>query len=374
MNLDFSDEQKQLRDQVRRFLSEQCPPTAVRAILEGGESYDKSLYAGLAELGVLGAAIPEEYGGVGLGHLELCVVAEELGRVLAPVPVASSIYLSAEFLLLAGSESQKSEWLPKLASGEAIGTFAMVEGQGRTKPESIKARVSGGKLSGEKMPVADGGDADFAIVAARDDKDDVSLYIVSLTGEGVTRKALESIDPTRGQARITFDNAPVEPLGNPGDGWHIATQVLDRAAVLMAFEQLGGADRALEMARDYALDRMAFGRPIGSFQAIKHILADMYVSATLARSNCYYGAWALSSGASELPVAAATARVSATTAFQHCSKNNIQVHGGMGFTWAFDCHLYYRRSNGLALALGSLSTWESQLIERMSSGNVEAAA
>lgn len=374
MNLDFSDEQKQLRDQVRRFLSEQCPPTAVRAILEGGERYDKSLYAGLAELGVLGAAIPEEYGGVGLGHLELCVVAEELGRVLAPVPVASSIYLSAEFLLLAGSESQKSEWLPKLASGEAIGAFAMVEGQGRTKPESIKARVSGGKLSGEKMPVADGCDADFAIVAARDEKDGVSLYIVSLTGEGVTRKALESIDPTRGQARITFDNAPVEPLGNSGDGWHIATQVLDRAAVLMAFEQLGGADRALEMARDYALDRMAFGRPIGSFQAIKHILADMYVSATLARSNCYYGAWALSSGASELPVAAATARVSATTAFQHCSKNNIQVHGGMGFTWAFDCHLYYRRSNGLALALGSLSTWESQLIERMSSGNVEAAA
>ncbi|MBU1288705.1 MAG: acyl-CoA/acyl-ACP dehydrogenase [Alphaproteobacteria bacterium] len=374
MNLDFSDEQKQLRDQVRRFLSEQCPPTAVRAILEGGERYDKSLYAGLAELGVLGAAIPEEYGGVGLGHLELCVVAEELGRVLAPVPVASSIYLSAEFLLLAGSESQKSEWLPKLASGEAIGAFAMVEGQGRTKPESIKARVSGGKLSGEKMPVADGCDADFAIVAARDEKDAVSLYIVSLTGEGVTRKALESIDPTRGQARITFDNAPVEPLGNSGDGWHIATQVLDRAAVLMAFEQLGGADRALEMARDYALDRMAFGRPIGSFQAIKHILADMYVSATLARSNCYYGAWALSSGASELPVAAATARVSATTAFQHCSKNNIQVHGGMGFTWAFDCHLYYRRSNGLALALGSLSTWESQLIERMSSGNVEAAA
>lgn len=374
MNLDFSDEQKQLRDQVRRFLSEQCPPTAVRAILEGGERYDKSLYAGLAELGVLGAAIPEEYGGVGLGHLELCVVAEELGRVLAPVPVASSIYLSAEFLLLAGSESQKSEWLPKLASGEAIGAFAMVEGQGRTKPESIKARVSGGKLSGEKMPVADGCDADFAVVAARDEKDGVSLYIVSLTGEGITRKALESIDPTRGQARITFDNAPVEPLGNSGDGWHIATQVLDRAAVLMAFEQLGGADRALEMARDYALDRMAFGRPIGSFQAIKHILADMYVSATLARSNCYYGAWALSSGASELPVAAATARVSATTAFQHCSKNNIQVHGGMGFTWAFDCHLYYRRSNGLALALGSLSTWESQLIERMSSGNVEAAA
>jgi alkylation response protein AidB-like acyl-CoA dehydrogenase len=141
----------------------------------------------------------------------------------------------------------------------------------------------------------------------------------------------------------------------------------------MAFEQVGGADRALEMARDYALDRMAFGRQIGSFQAIKHLLADMYVSATLARSNAYYGAWALSAGAAELPLAAATARVSATQAFQHCAKNNIQVHGGMGFTWAFDCHLFYRRSNALALALGSLSTWESLLIERMRETNTEAA-
>ena len=374
MNLDFSDEQKQLREQVRRFLSEQCPPTAVRAILEGSDRYDKALYSGLAELGVLGAAIPEEYGGVGLGHLELCVVAEELGRVMAPVPMASSIYLAAEFLLLAGTESQKSKWLPKLASGEAIGTFALVEGPGRARPESISARVTGGQLSGVKMPVADGCDADFAVVAARDEKEGVSLYIVSLTGEGVNREDLETIDPTRGQARITFDKAPAELLGSPGQGWHVATQVLDRAAVLMAFEQLGGADRAMEMARDYALDRMAFGRPIGSFQAIKHMLADMYVSATLARSNCYYGAWALGSGAAELPVAAATARVSATTAFQQCSKNNIQVHGGMGFTWAFDCHLYYRRSNALALALGSLSTWESQLIERMSACNVETAA
>lgn len=374
MNLDFSNEQKQLRDQVRRFLAEKCPPQAVRTILEGEETYDKALYAGLAEMGLLGAAIPEEYGGVGLGHLELCVVAEELGRALAPVPVSSSIYLAGEFLMLAGSENQKSEWLPKLASGEAVGTFALTEGQGRARPEKIATRVAGGKLSGTKIPVADGCEADFAIVAARDEQDAISLYLVTLDGEGVTREALETIDPTRGQARLTFDNAPAELVGSSGDGWHIATQVMDRAAVLMAFEQLGGADRALEMARDYALERMAFGRPIGSFQAIKHILADMYVSATLARSNCYYGAWALSSGAAELSVAAATARVSATSAFQHCAKNNIQVHGGMGFTWAFDCHLFYRRSNALALALGSLSTWESELIERMSAGNIESAA
>ena len=179
------------------------------------------------------------------------------------------------------------------------------------------------------------------------------------------RKALQSLDPTRGQAEIKFDGTPAEPLGPANEGWSLLSQVLDRAAVLIAFEQVGGADRALEMGRDYALDRMAFGRPIGSFQAIKHMLADMYVAATLARSNSYYGAWALSTNASELPEAAATARISATQAFQHCSKQNIQVHGGMGFTWEFDCHLYYRRSNALALGLGSLSYWEDRLIDRM---------
>ncbi len=374
MNLDFSDEQKQLREQVRRFLSEKCTSATVRNILETDETCDRGLYAGLAELGVLGAAIPEEYGGVGLGHLELCVIAEELGRAIAPVPVSSSIYLAAEFLMLAGSEEQKSSWLPKLASGEAIGTFAMVEGSGRASADKISANVSGGKLTGTKLPVADGCDADFAVVAAKDEAGGLSLYLVSLTGEGVTREVLETVDPTRGQAKLTFSGAPAELLGVAGEGWDIVSKVMDRAAILMAFEQVGGADKSLEMARDYALERMAFGRQIGSFQAIKHMLADMYVSATLARSNCYYGAWALSSNASELPVAAATARVSATTAFQHCSKNNIQTHGGMGFTWEYDCHLYYRRSNALALALGSLSTWESLLIERMAADNSGKAA
>jgi len=373
LNFDFSDEQKQLRDQARRFLADRSSPAAVRAILEGPEPYDRELWKGLGEMGFLGAAIPEEYGGVGLGHLELCVIAEELGRAVAPVPVASSIYQAAEALLVAGSEDQKQAWLPKLASGEAIGTFAIAEGIGRATEKSVKATVSNGKLTGVKSPVADGDVADVAIVAAREGGK-VSLYIVELTGAGVTREVVDSIDPTRSQAIVTFKDAPAELLGTAGDGWRIAADVLDRAAVLVAFEQVGGSDRALEMGRDYALDRMAFGRPIGSFQAVKHLLADMYVSATLARSNAYYGAWALSTGSSELPVAAATARVSATQSFQHCSKNNIQVHGGMGFTWAFDCHLYYRRSNGLALALGSQSTWEDLLIDRLQQRNDAPAA
>lgn len=369
MNFEFSEDQKQLRDQARRYLTEQSPPKAVRAVLEGTAPYDKALWKGLAEMGFLGVAIPEEFGGAGAGHLELCVIAEEIGRALAPVPFASTIYLAAEAIMLAGSDAQKAKWLPKIASGEAIGTLALFEGVGNPSHKAIKVSASQGAVSGTKTPVADGAIADFAIVAARTGSTgreaDIGLFIVELNGDGVTRKPLANLDQAHGQAEITFDRAKAEPLGAASEGWSILTRVLDRAAVLMAFEQVGGADRALEMGRDYALDRVAFGRPIGSFQAVKHILADMYVSATLARSNCYYGAWALSTDAGELPEAAATARISATQAFQHCSKNNIQVHGGMGFTWEFDCHLYYRRANVLALTLGSLTYWENQLIDRM---------
>jgi alkylation response protein AidB-like acyl-CoA dehydrogenase len=374
MNFDFSDEQKQLRDEARKFLAEKCPPKAVRAVLDGKATYDRDLWKGLAEMGFLGVAIPEAYGGAGAGHLELCVIAEEMGRALAPVPFSSTVYLAAEATLLAGSEAQKQKWLPKIASGEAIGTLALFEGKGSPSPQAIKLSASGGSLNGIKKPVPDGAIADFAIVAARtaaSGRDtDISLFLVDMKAQGVDVKALSNVDPTRGQAEITFKNCKAEPLGAAGEGFSVVSQVLDRAAVLLSFEQVGGADRALEMGRDYALDRIAFGRPIGSFQAIKHMLADMYVSATLARSNCYYGAWALSTNASELPEAAAAARISATQAFQHCAKNNIQVHGGMGFTWEFDCHLYYRRANATALSLGSMSYWEDVLIDRMRKRNV----
>lgn len=369
MNLDFSDDQKQLKESLRRFLADKSPPRVVRTVLEGQAPYAREVWTGLAEMGVLGAAIPEEYGGVGLGYLELCVTAEELGRSLAPIPFSASIALAAPFILAAGSEEQKRRCLPKLASGEWIGTFAYAEQPGEVTPARIATHVSGDRLSGTKVPVPDGDVADIAVVATRDgagtDARSLSLHLVELSGEGVARTRVETIDPTRGQARVVFTNAAAEPLGAAGEGARVISEVLDRAAVLAAFEQVGGADRALEMGRDYALDRFAFGRQIGSFQAIKHMLADMYVSATLARSNAYYGAWALSSNSAELPQAAAAARVSATQAFQHCARNNIQVHGGMGFTWEFDCHLYYRRAHALALSLGSLSHWENLLIDRM---------
>jgi alkylation response protein AidB-like acyl-CoA dehydrogenase len=376
MNFEFSDDQKQLRDEARRYLAEHSSPKAVRAVLEGKAPYDKELWKGLAGMGFLGVAIPEEYGGAGAGHLELCVIAEEMGRAIAPVPFSSSIYLAAEAIMIAGSKEQKQKYLPGLAQGTTIGTLALFEGTGNPSHAKIKTSVAQNKISGTKKPVPDGSIADIAIVAARTGSSgretDISLFIVDLKGAGVKRSDLQGLDPSRNQAEVVFDGAAAEPLGKAGEGWATLMQVLDRAAVLTAFEQVGGADRALEMGRDYALDRIAFGRPIGSFQAVKHILADMYVSATLARSNCYYGAWALSTNAGELPEAAATARVSATQAFQHCSKQNIQVHGGMGFTWEFDCHLYYRRSNALALSLGSQSYWEDELIDRMRKRNAAA--
>ena len=376
MNFDFSDEQKQLKDQARRFLADKCPTQAVRAVLEGPQPFDRKLWQALAEMGYMGTAIPEQYGGLGAGYLELCIIAEELGRALAPVPFASSIYLAAEFLLAAGSDAQKKAWLPLLASGEKIGCFAHAEGAGRVSPATIQLRASGNRLNGTKMAVLDGDVADFAVVTARaaggDQARDISLFLVDLNGPGVTRSTMQTIDPTRSQAKLSFDGAIGEPLGAAGEGWWLVSAVLDRAAVLTAFEQIGGAERALEMARDYALERIAFGRPIGCLQAIKHMLADMYVTLTLGRSNAYYGAWALSTGAALLAEAAATARVSATQAYQQCARNCIQVHGGMGFTWQFDCHLHYRRSNALALSLGSQSQWEDLLIERLQARNAAA--
>jgi alkylation response protein AidB-like acyl-CoA dehydrogenase len=366
MNFDFSDDLKQLRDQARRFLSEQCPPAVTRRSLDGQESYSAELWRAIAEMGWIGAAIPEEYGGAGIGHEGLCVLAEELGRVVAPVPFASTAYLAAEAILLAGTEAQKREWLPRLADGSAIGCFALAEGTGNPDPASIRARVAGGRLSAVKQPVTDGGIADLAVVVARDEANRLALFLVELNG--VARRDLKTLDPTHNHARLEFTATPAQELGE-GGGWELVQQLLDRAAILVAFEQVGGADACLRMARDYALERYAFGRPIGSFQAIKHKLADVYVALELARSNAYYGAWALSANASELPVAAATARVSAIDAFHLASKENIQTHGGIGFTWQADCHLFYRRSKHLALVLGGAPFWKNRLVSLIEARN-----
>lgn len=370
MNFEFSEDQNMLRDQAQRFLAENCAPSLVRKVLNSEAGNDPDLWKKIVEMGWTATVIPEDQGGLGLSYLELCVMAEELGRACAPVPFSSSVYLATEALLLAGTPEQKETWLPKLAAGEAIGTFAMAEGPGRTTAKSLQTKAAGAKLSGTKVPVPDAGIADLVVVlAGHKGGDGGALYLVPTDQSGVKVETVPTLDPTRGHGKLSLDKADAEPLGKPGEGLALTNKLLDRAAVLYAWEQVGGATAALEQAREYALGRYAFGRPIASYQAIKHKLANMYVKNTLARSNCYYGAWALNTDAAELPVAAATARVSATQAYYFASKENIQTHGGMGYTWEFDCQFYYRRAKLLSVTIGSESQWQDKLIAAVEHSN-----
>src|SRR5262245_48961636 len=293
MNFDFSDDQKLLQRTAREYLSEHAPLSVCRAVLESDASYSETLWRGVAELGWLGTSIPETYGGSGFGRLEMAVLAEEVGRALAPIPFSSSMYLAAEALLRFGSDAQKKKYLPRLASGEAIGTFAYAEHAGLQTAKSLATTLEGGKVSGTKIPVPDGDIAHFAVATAKG-KSGPALVLVDLTGDGVSRRKVESIDASRSLASIELKKAPADVLVAEGKGWEAAEQLLDRAALLMAFEQIGGAERAFDITREFCLGRYAFGRPIASFQALKHRMADMYVEIQLARSNAYYGAWALS--------------------------------------------------------------------------------
>ena len=366
MNFEFSDEQNLLREQALGFLQENCPMSAVRTILDGDAPCDRELFAKIAEMGWTATVIPEEFGGLGLSYLELSVIAEEIGRAVAPVPFSSSVYLATEALLIAGNQAQKEKWLPKLATGEAIGTFALAEGPGTPRADRLTTTANGDRVVGTKLPIADGDIADFAIVVTRADSGDgASWHLVEL--DGVSREPIQTLDPTRSHAKLTLDN-DAELVGAAGTGWANTERLFNRAAVLYAWEQVGGSQAALEMAKEYANGRYAFGRPIAGYQAIKHKLANVYVKNTLARSNCYYGAWALDTNADELPVAAASSRVSATQAYYFASKENIQTHGGMGFTWEFDCQFFYRRAKLLSVNIGSEASWQDKLISAIEAG------
>ncbi|MDZ4373745.1 MAG: acyl-CoA dehydrogenase family protein [Phenylobacterium sp.] len=368
MNFDYSDDQKFLKNEARKFLDANCSTAHVRKVLDDdGKPYDAALWTAVAGQGWLGAAIPEEHGGLGLGHIELCAIAEELGRAVAPIPFASTVYFLAEAVMLAGSDAQKAALLPRIAAGDLIGCVATSEGPGPVSGGSVQASVSGGKLAGAKLPVTDGDIATHALVLAKEGGQ-LGLYVADLSS-GVTREALKTLDPTRDAAKLTFNGAAAERLGGAGEGLALLEQINDRAAVLLAFEQTGGADKALEMAKAYALERYAFGRVIASYQAIKHKLADIYIKNELARSNAYYGAWALNTNAPELPVAASAARIAASEAFWFAAKENIQTHGGIGFTWEIDAHLYYRRSRQLALVAGAPRVWKERLVSQLERRN-----
>ena len=364
MNFDFSDDQKTLQRTVREYLERECPLKQCRSVLEAVEpSYSQKVWRGAAEMGWLGAAIPEQYGGEGLGHLELVVIAQEVGRALAPIPFASSIYLVAEALLMFGSDTQKEKYLPRLASGALIGTFATSEGSGRLLSRAAHTRFVQGCVHGTKLPVPDGAQAGLFLVTVQK-ADGIALALVEV-GDGVSASPVRTLDPSRPQAKLVFDGARAELLGVDGGDVRSIERLLDRAAVLFSFEQLGGAERAFSITREYTMDRFVFGRPVASFQAIKHRLADLFVDIELARSNVHYAAWALASGAGELATAAPAARACASEAFDLAAVEMVQMHGGVGFTWEADCHLFYRRAKHLALVLGSPAEWRDQLIVRL---------
>jgi alkylation response protein AidB-like acyl-CoA dehydrogenase len=365
MNFDFSDDQKYLKEQAHKFLNDRAQISSVRNVLDNdGVSHDASLWQGIAEMGWLGTAIPEEYGGLGLGELELCVLAEEMGRSLAAVPWASTVYILAEALKVAGTPVQKQAILPALAQGDVIGCVAASEGPGEPRFETLTTVFDGATISGAKLPVADGDVATHALVLAKHGGG-TSLVLVDMSAAGITKAPLKTFDPTRSHAKLTFSQTPATLIGEAGDGLGLLARIYDRAAVLIAFEQIGGTQACLDMATEYAKGRYAFSRQIGSFQAIKHKLADMYVALEIARSNAFYGAWALSCDAPELPLAAAAARIAACEAFHLASKENIQTHGGMGFTWDVDCHLYYRRAKLLAVQIGAPAIWKEKLVARL---------
>jgi len=364
MNFDFSEEQKLLQSTARDYLAEHSSLAHVREIFEADAGYSEKLWKGVAELGWLGVAIPEEYGGAGYGYLELAMIAAEIGQALAPIPFGSTVYLAAEAITREGSDEQKKKYLTGIASGDLIGTLATTEKAGTLTEKSIGTVFENGRLSGTKLPVADGDSADFAIVLAKE-ANGLSLVVVDLDAEGVKRRRLDSLDATRPHARIDFDGASAERLGAAGAGWSITQDVLTRAAVLMAFEQLGSADRANQITFDFIMNRYAFGRPIGSFQALKHRMADHYADRELARSNCYWAAWALENDHEELAVAAASAKISAGDAFEKMVIDMIQMHGGVGYTWEYDCHLFYRRAKVLAHTLGTTDEWREKLITQL---------
>ncbi len=391
MNFDYSADQRQLQDEARKFLTARCSPQVVRAVLDSpSRSYDAVLWSQIAEMGWLGSVLPEAHGGLGLGHVELCAIAEELGRALAPVPFASTLYFFAQALMQHGSPAQQARWLPGVASGACIGCFAGAEGPGDPWPQRLGVRSEAGRLYGAKLPVVDGDVAHAGVVLAQG-AEGPTLYLVDFTAAQVERRALASLDPTRGLAQVRFHGAEADVLGTPGQGVALAHRLHERAAALLAFEQIGGADRCLEMARDFALERHAFGRAIASYQAIKHKLADVFVRNQLARSNAYHAAWALdrdqdsdqvrdhdpgqdkNGGDPALPLAAASARIAASDAYWVAAKENIQTHGGMGFTWEVDAHLHYRRAQQLALAAGAPRWWKERLVVQLERRQAAAA-
>ena len=372
MSLALNDTQRELKEQVASLLAERATADSLRRLITEDASWNEGLWRTFADLGFLGAAIPEAYGGVGLGPTELCVIAEEMGRTVAPIPFFSSICLTAEAILIAGSEAQKAKWLPRLASGEVVGTLAWTEGPGAPRLTGLATQLANNRLSGSKSPVPDATIAGICVVVVSSGGRP-ALAVVELAQPGVTVTPMRGFDQLRHHARLDFVDASAELLGAV-DGAEPLRRLEDRAAIYEAFEQVGGTEAALYMARDYTLQRYIFGRQLASYQAVKHNLANTLVSLELARSNALAAADALESDAPGVTASAATARLAATRAYETAARENLQLHGGIGFTWAANCHFHYRRARLLALNLGSAEVWTDRLIDELRARNTPARA
>jgi alkylation response protein AidB-like acyl-CoA dehydrogenase len=365
VNFAFSEEQEELRRSVRRFLEDKSPSTEVRRLMETTEGYDPAVWSQMAEqLGLQGLAIPEEYGGSGFTYVELVVVLEEMGRALLCAPYFSTVALAANALLTSGDDSAKKELLAGIASGETIATLAITEDNGRWDLDGIGLEAKGGTLNGHKMFVIDGHTANLIVVAARSDKG-VSLYAVEGDASGLTRTPLATMDQTRKQARLEFSNTPARLIGEEGGASAGLSKTLDLAAVALAAEEVGGAQKCLDMAVEYAKVRVQFGRPIGSFQAIKHKCADMLLEVESAKSAAYYAGWAAAEDNDELPVVASLSKAYCSDAYFHAAAENIQIHGGIGFTWEHDAHLYFKRAKSSELLLGDPTYHRELLAQRI---------
>jgi alkylation response protein AidB-like acyl-CoA dehydrogenase len=369
VNFAFSEEQEELRRTVRAFLEDKSPESEVRRLMETVEGYDPAVWRQMADqLGLQGLAIPEEYGGSGFSYVELVVVLEEMGRALLCAPYFSTVALAANLLLHVGDEAAKKEYLPAIASGDMIATVAFTEESGRWDEAGITIPATregdGWTLRGTKMFVLDGHTANLLLVAARTPAG-VSLFAVDPAAPGVTRTPLATMDQTRKQAKVVFEGAPARLIGEEGRGWEALSRMLDLAAVALAAEQVGGAQKVLEMAVEYAKVRVQFGRPIGSFQAIKHKCADMLLEVESAKSAAYYAGWCAAELNDELPVVASLAKSYCSEAYFHAAAENIQIHGGIGFTWEHPAHLYFKRAKSSELLFGDPTYHRELLAQRI---------
>jgi alkylation response protein AidB-like acyl-CoA dehydrogenase len=369
VNFAFSEEQEELRNVVRQFLEAKSPEAAVREQMETERGFDPEVWKQMAEqLGLQSLTIPEEFGGQGFGYVELIVVLEEMGKTLVCAPYFSTVVLAANTLLQSGDDAAKKEYLPGIASGETIATLAFTEPSGKWDESGVEASASGSgdswKLSGTKMFVLDGHTADLIIVAARTSKG-VSLFAVNGDAAGLTRTPLATMDQTRKQAKLELDGVEGRLIGEEGKGWDVLSTVLDLAAVALAAEQVGGAQRCLDMSVEYAKVRVQFGRPIGSFQAIKHKCADMLLEVESAKSAAYYAGWCASEMNDELPAVASLAKAYCSDAYFHAAAENIQIHGGIGFTWEHPAHLYFKRAKSSELLFGDPTYHRELLAQRI---------